>query len=373
MKTIGRKIYGLRVYVNPRIRTFIWRSAARIYDSAGKAVRTGIWWWKRCTNGKGETVLYVDRPLHYAMFAAVHAHLPHVRIFPVSERAKSYLKRHSINYTMIEPYPEVIIMTDYYIRPQYPLRGMKAVQIFHGVGAKNYIDRSDNRSYLCLVPGRNLKERLESRGVSNIQIVGYPKTDCFFDGTLDRKHILNGMSLDPSRKTILYSPSWGILSSAPIAAEKINDLCDDYNVIVKLHDLSEPGWRDRYRRMDRIRFVEDANIAPYMFAADLMISDFSSTIFEYSQLLRPIITIVTDPEKARENAGDFSWWDITKKISDIDQLQAAADELLNGKWSPTPRYREVVDSIFSYRDGKSALRAAEAIREYEQRGAAWKR
>jgi hypothetical protein len=376
MKAIARRIYGLRVYIHPRIRAFLRRSVVgvyRVYRFALTIIHTGVWWWKRWTNRTDGTVFYVDRPMHYAMFAAIHAHLPDVRVVPLSPEAKDYLDRQSVRYYAAVPYPDMVIVTDYGIYPHYPAWGTKAVQIFHGVGGKNYIERNNNRTYLCLVPGRNMKDRLERRKVSKSRIVGYPKTDCFFDGTLDRVKIIDDLSLDRSRKTILYAPSWGSVSSAPIAYERIGEMTDAYNVIVKLHDLSEPEWRDRYRRIDRIRFVEDPSIVRYMFAADLMISDVSSTIFEYAQLMRPIITIITDLKEAREKAWDFSRWEITRMISDLSLLRASADELLGKSWSPSPQYREVVDSIFSYRDGKSALRAAEAIREYMNQGILWKR
>ncbi|MBN2223459.1 MAG: CDP-glycerol glycerophosphotransferase family protein [Deltaproteobacteria bacterium] len=308
------------------------------------------------------------------MFSAIHKYLPHVRIVARKGEAADYLERLSIDYTTAKLYPDLVIVMDYhYIRREFPIWGIRAVQVFHGIGCKDFIDRKDNRDYLCLVPGQNLKKRLEKQGVPAIRVVGYPKTDCFFDQTLDRESILHSLSLDLSKKTILYSPTWGSLSSTPIAADSIKKLSSDYNVIVKLHDLSEPKWLDLYRRIDTIRFVEESNVTSYMFVADLMISDFSSTIFEFAQLFRPIITILPDPYRARECAHDFSWWEITRMIREIDELKPAADKLLEGDWMPDTRYREVVNSIFSYNDGKSAMRAAAAIREYEKEGTIWKR
>jgi hypothetical protein len=358
----------------PRMRKLVRRPAIDVYRLIRRVFFTIIWWWKRCWNRTDGTVLYISLPMHYAMFSAIHKYMPHVRIVARKGEAADYLDRRSIEYTTARLYPDLVIVMDYHcIRREYPIWGIRAVQVFHGIGCKDFIDRKDNRDYLCLVPGQNLKKRLEEQGVPAILVVGYPKTDCFFNQTLDRENTLQGLSLDLSKKTILYSPTWGSLSSAPIAADSINRLSSDYNVIVKLHDLSEPEWLDLYRRADRIRFVEEANITRYMFAADLMISDFSSTIFEFAQLFRPIIAILPEPYKAREGAHDFSWWDITRMIRKIEELKPAVDELLEGDWSPDPRYREVVDSIFSYSDGKSAMRAAAAISEYERESTKWKR
>jgi len=158
------------------------------------------------------------------------------------------------------------------------------------------------------------------------------------------------------------------MSSAPLLAGVIGGLGAKYNVLVKPHDLADPAWREDYRGLGGVRLVEDADITRYMYAADLLISDFSSTIYEYAQLFRPIVAFVAAPEKMAAKAHDVSWWSIARQVYNREEVAPAVDELLDGKWRPGREHRERVAAVFACRDGRAGARAAAAIREWEEDG-----
>src|SRR6185295_19745243 len=46
-----------------------------------------------------------------------------------------------------------------------------------------------------------------------IRLIGMPKVDRLVDGSIDRREVLAGLDLDPSRPTVLYAPTWSPASS----------------------------------------------------------------------------------------------------------------------------------------------------------------
>src|SRR5690606_9486042 len=68
---------------------------------------------------------------------------------------------------------------------------------------------------------------------NSCQAIGNPKFDRWFQNTLPNNMEIKKMynlKLDPTKKTILYAPTYGELSSIDDWMEKINSLQDKYNI-----------------------------------------------------------------------------------------------------------------------------------------------
>jgi hypothetical protein len=174
--------------------------------------------------------------------------------------------------------------------------------INHGTGIKTILyrllARAKDTRYLIFVEGDYRKRRIEQfgvKGASEIFVVGYPKLDPVFQGNFNREEILARWNLDPSKKTVLYAPTYKPTSLGAIK-ERILSETTAYNLLIKLHHYS---WRGRYAphwhhkmyekavpKYPHARLVppEEHNILPFIFAADTMISEASSTIFEFLAL-----------------------------------------------------------------------------------------
>ena len=143
-----------------------------------------------------------------------------------------------------------------------------------------------------------------------------PKVDRLVDGSLNRDIILQTLGLDPALPTVLYAPTWTPYSSLnALGEELVTALANTgVNLIVKLHDNSldvsdvrNSGGIDWVARLSpalqgpRGHLAKRGSIAPYLVAADLMISDHSSAAFEYLLLNRPLIRIEMPELIARTN------------------------------------------------------------------------
>lgn len=89
--------------------------------------------------------------------------------------------------------------------------------------------------------------------------------------------------ISPVKKTILYAPTWGKLSTISNYWQAINSLSNNYNVIVKLHhntDLLDTSRKNIISKDGIQIFGSDQCILELMAISDVVISDYSGAIFD---------------------------------------------------------------------------------------------
>lgn len=204
-------------------------------------------------------------------------------------------------------------------------RGAVRIQTFHGVAGKygNVYDRPDHSlrewDRLFFINKRRLNNFVSAGAIdadsSSICLIGMPKADCLVDGSLQRNDILQSLGIDPSRRTVLYAPTWTPYASLNVMGEELVAQLGraGFCVIVKLHDNSRDSdprnsgginWVERLTPILQHHgghLAARGTIAPYLVAADVMISDHSSAGFEYLLLDRPLIRIEMPELIARTN------------------------------------------------------------------------
>jgi hypothetical protein len=170
----------------------------------------------------------------------------------------------------------------------------------HGTGIKNILYRNlsrvPNDKYQIFVEGQHRVNSLQRSGriaKNEVHLIGLPKLDYYFQGLYsDRAKILKDHGLDPQKKTILYAPTYKPTSMYQVK-DDIFEQTKDYNLIIKLHPYS---WMGKYaphrqhriyeRRIERYSHAtllpfEEYNIVPFYAAADVLISEASSTVFDF--------------------------------------------------------------------------------------------
>lgn len=230
---------------------------------------------------------------------------------------------------------------DLYLSPDMYLLARRSrikVHTFHGISIKGkaFSDKVLAYDKLFLI-GPYQRRRFVERGIlaeddRRFVPIGMPKTDAFFDGSIDRGAYLRKQGLDPAKKTLLYAPTWRPESSLNKLGEPLIRSMHGsrHNLMVKLHDLSyEPGpggdWRDRLEglKAPNVAVITDRDATPALFSADLLISDASSVANEYTLLDRPIVFIDV-PELFRKYADsiDMEGWGqssgpVAKDVADV--------------------------------------------------------
>ncbi len=185
----------------------------------------------------------------------------------------------------------------------FPKEDKERVQLFHGVSFRNMAVRRDvlvyDRLFLVgpymrrLFTDQQLLRDTDTRLVN----IGFPKLDRLVDGTLDRKAILSRLGLSGRRPVLLYAPTGQKDNSLEHTGEAVLERLKQtgkYDILIKLHDHPRDRVTDWPRRLKRLldphtKLVTDYDVVPYLFVADLLISDASSVSNEYALLDRPMV------------------------------------------------------------------------------------
>lgn len=190
-----------------------------------------------------------------------------------------------------------------YVPPQ-TLVGM----IYHGIGVKpSYWRDNSPRLNVRFVEGPFRIQQLRSKGITtDLELTGLVKIDPLFNGQIaSRDEILSGLGLNPERKTVLYAPTFYPSSFESFGLKLPEMLRDDYNLIIKLHQwsyfmekFSGVNLRRHVKLINEIRRrypqvvviePEHYNIIDLYQAADVLVTEASSTIYEFMALRKPII------------------------------------------------------------------------------------
>jgi glycosyltransferase involved in cell wall biosynthesis len=282
---------------------------------------------------------------------------------------------------------DLYINTDFWNTTWLPRR-TRRVHLFHGVAGKYGLDAPTSIAPLIATFDRLMFANLdrlkryadaglvdpESRQAA---LIGYPKVDCLVDGSLDRRRIMSSLGLDARTPTVLYAPTWSPHSSLNTAGEDIARRLAalGVNVIVKLHDrsldLTERGsggvdWRQRFEQLCRdhhIHLAEGADASPYLYVADLLVTDHSSVGFEFMLLDRPVV-VMDMPELLHHGRVNPQKAALLRSaayvVQDPQRLSATVQAALSDPGQHSRRRRAIASELF-YRPGTATARAVQCI------------
>jgi hypothetical protein len=169
----------------------------------------------------------------------------------------------------------------------------------HGIGPKAcYYTVSDTMPTVRFVEGPYRTERLKALyPESDFIDTGYAKLDPLLDGS-NKMPPIESYGLDPNKKTILYAPTF-YPSSIECIPKSFPKEFSEYNIIIKPHyfSLANRKYRKQKNRLEAwalsdntyLAGIDDVNILPFMAVSDVLISDASSTLFEFAALDKPVV------------------------------------------------------------------------------------
>lgn len=111
--------------------------------------------------------------------------------------------------------------------------------------------------------------------------MGYPRFDRFFNQPLDRAARLTQLGCDPTRKTVVWLPTWKTLCSIDLFVSAIAKLQDRYNVIVKPHPITITDEPARMRQLEVINacIKEHIDNVELFQLADFLLCDYGGSAF----------------------------------------------------------------------------------------------
>ena len=289
----------------------------------------------------------------------------------------------------------VVIVDDYFF-PIYPVKkrsGVTIIQVWHACGAFKRFGRATLESEwgadeillkwvpihanydLTLVSSASIAQiYADAFGQPVEQITaafGIPRTDALAPSPrrdAAEREVRTRLGLRDNRTTILYAPTFRGADLKGAAAPELLDIAalfralgGQYRLILRLHPFVKSAMRIPEEARD---FVVDASREPdvneVMLAADILVTDYSSIIFEYALLNRPMAFLAPDLAAYERERGFF--FDYRSGVP--GPVVETTEQLLtwiNAKAFDLPRVAKFAAESFDVMDGHATERLVEQV------------
>lgn len=274
-----------------------------------------------------------------------------------------------------------------------PNKGTKVIQLWHACGAfkkwgystldlpwggkredmlkfplyKNMTDVfvSSETVIPCYADAFRCSERI-------IKAFGTPRTDIYFDKEFvnsQRDVLLKSYPEIGDRKIILYAPTFRGNSPEQsynenrLDYEKLkNALGKEYALVLKLHPFTADKFRltdeEQQKFGDFVFNISEQKIETALCAADILIADYSSIVFEFALLNKPMLFYAYDLEEYEHDRSfyyDYKSFVPGRIVVDNDEIISA----IENESRNTDRISAFKEKYMSACDGKSTKRIAE--------------
>lgn len=291
---------------------------------------------------------------------------------------------------------KVIVLEDFY--PQINMAELrsetKLVQLWHACGAFKMFGLSElgkvehleqntrnhrNYSYAFVSGEKMVPFYAEAFGLSPQQVLplGVPRTDVFFDRAYKEKIVKSLHQKYPilrGKRVVLFAPTFRGSGNKTayyprerfIVDTFVEEMPADTVFIIKNHPFVKERFICSEKFWDRVIDLTDVeNINDLLFLASVLITDYSSCIFEASLLNIPTIFYVFDLEEYIEERDfyfDFSSFAPGVKVRTFETLLEEIKQILSEEYRRNSKEQEVFKQYFlSALDGHSAERVLKKI------------
>lgn len=284
-----------------------------------------------------------------------------------------------------------------------PRKNQQVVQLWHGPGAFKKIGFSrgdkkrnifskygDHRNYTkAIVTADDIvdcyKEGFGMKNKGKVKATGFPRTDCFFDKDYIEKKQNYFYEQYPelkNKKVVLFAPTYrgenlkvADYDFSKLDLDKIYDaLGSEYAFVFKWHpaiynnmerDILEnydfTKYKDFYYDLSKYRDINDL-----LLISDILITDYSSVIFDYVLLDKPVIYFTYDLDEYESERGlyfpfkDYVYGSVVKDCSSL--IKAIKLEKMEKK-----KRKEFINKFMVACDGNSTKKTYEFIFECENK------
>jgi len=214
----------------------------------------------------------------------------------------------------------------------------------------------------------------------NIAITGSPRNDILFDQTCS-----NGK--DPAeawvrechengQQVCLYMPTFRDdgTRAFPYPWKKLDEICarQGVNILVRLHPVDRSNAAtDDIADLKHLRLHDTHQDPSLLFhKVDCMITDYSSSVYDYILLQKPVIFFCHDLASFRKNSRSL-YFDLDQitpgALSEtLEHLEASLGDLAAGRLAEQAsgaRYQNTLELFHKYKDGGSTQRVWKEIRQ----------
>lgn len=267
----------------------------------------------------------------------------------------------------------------------------KVIQLWHACGAFKTFGFSrlgkkggpvqtsiTHRGYnYAFVSSKNIaKYYAEGFGLSEEKVLPYgvPRTDMFFDEKV-KNEICNRLFAQypklQGKKVVLFAPTFRGNGKISAYYEKerfnpnqfIEALPEDYILLIKHHPFVSMKYKIDKKNADRIfDFSGESEINELLFITDVLITDYSSVIYEASLLNIPMLFYAYDLENYIASRDFYSGYEKFVPGKIVRTQEELCESIANEDYEQE-KVQRFCEENFDIRDGKASERIAEFVRE----------
>lgn len=200
--------------------------------------------------------------------------------------------------------------------------------------------------------------------------LGMPRTDIFYDEAYKKEELTKFYKKYhhlKDKEIILYAPTFrdSYELDTKINWKELSQNLDDNEIfIIKRHMMTKEDIM-KGERYDNIIYLEDVSLFTLMFASKLLITDYSSVIFEYSLLNKPVIHYCPDYDKYLKDREFYLDFDNELFGEIIDSPKEFINKIANKNYKNNPeRLDKFKAKYMSACDGHATERVVKLIESY---------
>ena len=289
---------------------------------------------------------------------------------------------------------EVVLMDNVFLPYAYLRRrkGTKVIQLWHGTGTIKKFGQDVNTGYLktiekkananithLIVNSPSIKKVYGGAfGVPEdfIYPIGLPKTDELLRRMKsaeaagkwsDKEYIYQKYHIPSDKKLILYAPTFRDTPEQnprliELVKELSHELSEEYCIGLRLHPHIAKSFQTEElgNQICQMSFEKDVNTV--LLAADLLITDYSSIVFEYCLTKRPMIFYAYDYDDFSDNGRGF-YYDYESFVPGPVAYQCSeVVEIIKNKAFELYRIDDFIHRNYIYTDGNATERLIELIK-----------
>lgn len=201
---------------------------------------------------------------------------------------------------------------------------------------------------------------------------GYPRNDMLTGPTRAqvRDEVRRRLGVEESTRLVLYAPTWREHAKGAVGPLDVPSLSarlgPDTVILARGHSVALRRGENIAGRgvIDVTTYPEPAHL---MLAADCLVTDYSSIMFDFSVLRKPLVFYVPDFEKYTDG-GRGVYFDLREQapgpiVGEPAELATAILGVLDSDWEPDGRYEAWVQRYDSWDDGRAGDRLVAAALE----------
>ena len=266
----------------------------------------------------------------------------------------------------------VIINDNNYVISNFKRKGVTVLQVWHAAGAIKKFGNVIKREYpianydYVICNGDYWKQPYsEAFGVdpSHVIVTGMPRLDHLSDPSFieaSRAKLFQEYPELKGKKIILYAPTFrgniyeGMQKVDLDVNRMMHLLKDDHAFLYKLHPLLR---HEKLSEDRRVYNMNDRDLHELFCIADVLVSDFSSIIFDFSLLHKPVYYYVPDLEQYLDERGCFvDFKEMSEGCLAVNE-EELADLINSGKKGNEKQLRRYIDVA----DGRNCERTVALI------------